>query len=155
MRIVVDTREQTPLDFSPFPDCEVERGALATGDYSIKGLENIVGIERKSCSDRLGSLTHDRARFERELARLRSFALRAVVVEASWMQLAKGEYRSRMKPHSCLQSILGLGVRFEVPFLLVETHRAAAYTVYHLFRHFLKQREEELRVVLKNQVQVA
>lgn len=155
MRIVVDTREQTPLDFSPFPDCEEERGALPTGDYSVKGLEGIAAIERKSCSDLLGSLTHDRARFERELARLRSFALRAVVVEASWMQLAKGEYRSRMKPHSCLQSILGLSVRFGVPFLLVETHKAAAYTVYHLFRHFLNQREEELRAILRNRGEVA
>lgn len=155
MMLVVDSREQSPLDFSPFPDCQVERGALSTADYSIKGLEHIVGIERKSESDLLGSLTQGRERFERELARLRPFALRAVVVESSWMQLARGEYRSRMQPHACLQSILGLSVRFDVPFLFVETHKAAAYTVYHLFRHFLKQREEELRAVLKNQAQVA
>ena len=37
MKILVDSREQTPLDFGRY-DCEVVRGGLATGDYSIFGL---------------------------------------------------------------------------------------------------------------------
>lgn len=149
MRIVVDTREQWPLDFSAYP-CVVEAGTLTTGDYSLRGLETIAAIERKSEDDLLGSLTRERPRFERELARLRGYALKAVVCETSWQRLSKGQYRSRMTPHSCLQSILGLSIRFDVPFLLVETHQAAAYTVFHLFRHFLEQREKELKAILKH-----
>lgn len=150
MRILIDTREQLPLDFARY-EVDVERATLATADYSLQGLETIVGVERKSESDLLGSLTQGRDRFERELARLRSYQLRAVVCETSWLRLAHGEYRSRMSPHACLQSIIGLSLRYEIPFLLVETRESAAYTVFHLFRHFLKQRTEELQALLKNQ----
>ena len=150
MQILIDTREQRPLDFARY-EADVERATLATADYSLQGLETIVGIERKSESDLLGSLTQGRDRFERELARLRSYQLRAVVCETSWLLLARGEYRSRMPPHACLQSIIGLSLRYETPFLLVETQEAAAYTVFHLFRHFLKQRTEELQALLQNQ----
>lgn len=149
MKIVIDTREQAPLDFSKY-NCTVETGTLATADYSLQGLETLAAIERKSEDDLLGSLTQGRERFERELARLRGFSLKSVVCETSWQRLAKGMYRSKMTPHSCLQSIIGLSVRFDVPFLMVETHQAAAYTVFHLFRHFLEQREKELKAILKH-----
>lgn len=149
MIILIDSREQTPLDFSGY-DCSTREAGLATGDYSLAGLETIAAIERKSENDLLGSLTQGRERFERELARLRGFSLKAVVCETSWQRLARGEYRSRMTAHSCLQSILGLSVRYDLPFLMVETRKAAAYTIFHLFRHFLEQRERELKAILKN-----
>lgn len=145
--ILVDTREQDPLDFGGF-DCAIERASLATADYSVKGLQDAIGLERKSESDLLGSLTQGRDRFERELARMRGFAVKAVLCETSWTRLSRGEYRSRMTPHSCLQSVLGLSVRYGVPFLMVETHKAAAYTAFHLFRHFIEQRERELKAIL-------
>lgn len=148
MLILIDTREQTPLDFSPYP-CTTESTTLATADYSVKGFEDILGIERKSEADLIGSLTKGRDRFERELARLRGFTVKAVLCETSWQRLAHGEYRSMMTPHSCLQSILGLSVRYGVPFLMVENRAAAAYTAFHIFRHFIEQRERELKAILK------
>jgi len=49
MKILVDTREQTPWSF---PKTEqVERAGLTTGDYSLAGLEGLVAIERKSLED--------------------------------------------------------------------------------------------------------
>jgi len=48
---ICDTREQRPLNLAPL---QVVTGTLATGDYSVQGLENIVAIERKSLSDLLG-----------------------------------------------------------------------------------------------------
>ena len=97
MKIVIDTREQTPLDFGRY-DCEVVRGGLATGDYSIFGLESLAAVERKSEDDLLGCLTRERDRFERELARARGMELFAVVAETTWERLARGMYRSRMRP---------------------------------------------------------
>ena len=82
MKIVIDTREQTPLDFERY-DCEVVRGGLATGDYSVAGLESLAAVERKSEEDLLGCLTRERPRFERELARARGMELFAVVVETT------------------------------------------------------------------------
>ena len=45
---IQDTREQLPLDLHPL---RVEVGTLATGDYSVLGLEHVVAVERKGLSD--------------------------------------------------------------------------------------------------------
>ena len=149
MKIVIDTREQTPLDFGPY-GCEVVRGGLATGDYGIAGIESLAAVERKSEDDLLGCLTRERDRFERELARARGMELFAVVVETTWARLASGMYRSQMKPHACLQSLLAFGVRYNVHFHLVGTHAAAAYCTFHLLARFVAEQETRLKAVLAN-----
>ena len=149
MKIVIDTREQTPLDFGRY-DCEVVRGGLATGDYGIAGLESLAAVERKSEDDLLGCLTCSRPRFERELARARGMELFAVVCETTWARLAGGEYRSQMKPHACLQSLLAFQVRYGVPFYLVGSHAAAAYCVYHVLAKFISEQDTRLKAVLAN-----
>ena len=42
---IVDSREQNPLDLQPLRQTI---GTLATGDYSLRGLESVIAIERKS-----------------------------------------------------------------------------------------------------------
>ena len=71
--VAVDTREQKPYRF---PHSEVK--TLATGDYSIVGLEDQVAIERKSKEDAYSSLGQGRDRFERELERLSKFDYAAI-----------------------------------------------------------------------------
>jgi ERCC4-type nuclease len=46
--ILIDTREQRPLDFG---SQLTRRATLATGDYSVEGLADSVAIERKSLAD--------------------------------------------------------------------------------------------------------
>lgn len=144
MEIVIDTREQDPLDFRPF-GVAVRVAPLATADYSISGLENYVGIERKSEPDLLACLTRERPRFERELARAMGMELCAVVCETTWDRLARGEYRSQMRPHACLQSIFGLQVRYGISWHMVGTRTAAAYATFHILRHFYEQKIKLLR----------
>ena len=56
---IIDSREQTPLDLSPL---QIVRGTLATGDYSVVGLEHVVAIERKSAEDMLACIGRERER---------------------------------------------------------------------------------------------
>ncbi len=56
LTILRDTREQRPLDFSPFPDVTEETATLWPGDYTIKGFEKSFAVERKSVSDLIGTL---------------------------------------------------------------------------------------------------
>src|SRR5687767_5261983 len=73
--IVVDTREQTPY---PFEDLAPSvRAKLEAGDYSIVGYEGAFAVERKSLADAYATFSRDRARFERELERLRAYELKA------------------------------------------------------------------------------
>jgi hypothetical protein len=97
-KVVVDTREQLPYEFSGMTGSAGELLAVPTvvkglpsGDYSIDGLEGEIAIERKSLDDLYGSVTWGRERFEREIERLDcqqglgGFA--AVVIEATWPEI--------------------------------------------------------------------
>jgi ERCC4-type nuclease len=69
LKIRVDTREQTPLDFSAH-GAETVRGTVGTFDYAIEGDQNLFAIERKSLSDFVGSVVMQDA-YRRELEKIR------------------------------------------------------------------------------------
>jgi ERCC4-type nuclease len=149
MRVVIDTREQVPFTFGGYA-CEVQAGTLTTGDYSLAGLEYRVAVERKSLDDLMGCLVGDgRERFERELARARGLDAFCVVVEASFQDMAEGRYRSRMKPHAALQSILAFQVRHGCQFVWAGTRAGAEYATFHFLRHYLREAQERLKAVVK------
>ncbi len=98
---IIDTREQAPLDLSPLRS---EAGTLATGDYSVKGLVDVVAIERKSLTDLLGCIGQDRERFDREVIRLLAYPTRAIIVEATWGQIEAGNWKSKVTPAAAIGS---------------------------------------------------
>jgi hypothetical protein len=63
--ILVDTREQNPFDFPGFAGwfSGVEKRALALGDYTVAGLEDICVVERKDLADLVHSFTAGRSVF--------------------------------------------------------------------------------------------
>lgn len=67
-----------------------------------------MAVERKSLSDLVACLGRERERFERELMRGAALDAFCVVCEGSWLELARGEYRSQLKPHAACQSVLAL-----------------------------------------------
>ncbi|MDF1845163.1 MAG: hypothetical protein P1U77_27445, partial [Rubripirellula sp.] len=105
---IVDTREQCPLEL---PWLQVERGTLATGDYSVRGLEHHVAIERKELSDLVACCGRERERFDREVQRLLAFPVRSLVIEASWDDIEAGEWRSKLTPRQVGSSVISWQVR--------------------------------------------
>ena len=106
---IVDTREQTPLDLAPL---RVEVGTLDTGDYSIRGLEAVVRVERKSLPDLVACCGRERERFEREVARLLAYPVRILVVEATWEQVeahcpAMPSWRGQVTSSQVVGSLIG------------------------------------------------
>lgn len=148
MKIVIDSREQCPFTFAGF-GCDVVAGSLSTGDYSLLNLEHQIAIERKSLDDLLGCLTSGRDRFTRELERGRGMAVFAVVVEASWLDLVEGRYRSKMDPTAASASILSMGMRNRVPFYFCGSRGQAEAVTYHMLRLYLQGAEKKLRAIIK------
>jgi DNA excision repair protein ERCC-4 len=147
LNIVVDTREQSPFSFADY-DCTAISGTLTTGDYSVVGLENRCAVERKSLDDLLGCLTGEgRDRFERELQRSKGLDAFAVVIEASMQDMAEHKYRSRMKPHAALQSVLAFTMRYRVPFIWSGSRNGAEYATYHFLRHYLRDMREIVKAI--------
>ena len=144
--VIVDTREQTPFTF---PDMRTERGTLQSGDYSLKGFEEHVAIERKSLADLVGCCTTGRDRFKHELHRLRGFYLSAVIIEASVAQVMGHGYRSRIAPESVLGSCCSWQIRYGVSFIWAGETCASRYCAamlrnYHriVFEPVLRLHEE-------------
>lgn len=141
---LVDTREQTPLDLSPL---SVESTTLPTGDYTLKGLESIVAIERKSLDDLLGCVGRERERFDREVQRLLAYPVRVLVIESTWGEIDLGQWRSKITPEQVIGSLLaweamGLSVH------LAGDHRRAGKHVARLLYQVAKKRYRELRALV-------
>ena len=148
MKIICDTREQAPLDFSPY-GAIVEPGGLEVGDYAPAGLGHLCAVERKSLPDLVASLTRERDRFERELRRARGLDAFAVVIEGSLGQVRRHEYRSQAKPHALLQSMCAFSIRYGVTWVWADDPAGAAYFTFHFMRHFVREAEARYREIVK------
>ena len=148
MLIVIDSREQAPFPFSHEKyGVQVRQGTLTVGDYSLAGLEDRVAVERKSLPDLVQCLGRERERFERELLRGAALDAFAVVCEASWLELARGEYRSRLNPHAACQSVLAFSARYRVPFLFAGSRQAAEYMTWGFLRQFLESARKRWKAI--------
>ena len=152
MLIVVDSREQCPFSFTHERyEVQVQPGTLSVGDYSLAGLEDKVAVERKSLSDLVACLGRERERFERELMRGAAWDAFAVVCEGSWLELARGEYRSQLNPHAACQSVLAFTARYRVPFLFAGTRGAAEYMTWGFLRQYLESARKRWKAIAKAQ----
>jgi ERCC4-type nuclease len=147
--ILIDTREQAPYTFERF-DVQTAQAALPTGDYSMPGFEDRAALERKSLDDLIGCLMgSNRERFERELARAAHYDLFAVVVEASLDDVSKGRYRSEMKPHAALQSLVSFQVRYRIPFIWAGNRAGGEYMVHSLLSKYVYEIQRRYQQAVK------
>ena len=87
--ILVDTREQSPFDFSRFEGwfAGIEKKPLKLGDYSVAGLEDVCVVERKDLPDLIHSLTAERSVFVNRLRRMSRYPHRLLVITAALGQV--------------------------------------------------------------------
>lgn len=147
-RILVDTREQTPLPFSP--SVPTSRATLYPGDYSIDGLTHIFAVERKSLADLIGSLIghkpladgtrrYNRDRLVEELLAMRAHRFRCVAVTAPRYAIEGHQYQSRIPPENVIGMIASIeaftGVQFKFFASADEAARWVAVEALHFWRH--------------------
>jgi ERCC4-type nuclease len=122
--VLVDTREQNPFDFSRFSGwfTAVKKKALAIGDYTIAGLEDICAIERKDLADLVRSFTAERSVFVERLRRMHSCPHRLLVITAALSQVKSPYPYSDVNPNRILQSLIATLAGLGVPFVTTETH---------------------------------
>ena len=137
---IIDTREKTPLHLG----LATVGACLSTGDYSVRGLERLLSVERKSLPDLLACCGRDRPRFERELDRLRAYPSRCLVIESSWGELEVGCWRSSILPQQVIGSLLGWA-EMGIPLILAGDHRRAGKLVSRFLTISARRRWRELR----------
>jgi len=110
---------------------------LKTGDYTIKGCEHLVTIERKSLDDLYNTLGQHRDRFEREHQRMAGMDFAAVVIEAPWYRILQHPpERSKLRPKSVYGTGLAWMQRYGVPWLAMEDRRLAEVTTFRLLERY-------------------
>jgi ERCC4-type nuclease len=114
--VLTDSREQRPWVLDP-TKFATERIGLPTGDYTLRGFEDRVCLERKSLGDLVGTLTADWLRFRKELWRLAGFDIAAIVVEATVDDVWGHRYESEATPQSVMGRVNGLWLDHGVPVL--------------------------------------
>jgi ERCC4-type nuclease len=122
--VLIDTREQNPLDFSRFKGwfAGFERKALKLGDYSIAGLEDVCVVERKDLSDLIHSCTTDRSVFINRLRQMAQYPHRLLVVTSTLSQIKSPHPHAGVNPNRITQSLIAMLAGLQVPFLCSETH---------------------------------
>jgi len=129
--LLVDTREQRPLDCSRFAGwfAGIEKRTLKLGDYSIAGLEDECVVERKDLPDLAHSLTTDRSVFVSRLRRMAGYPHRLLVITTALSQVKSPYKFSAVDPNRITQSLIAVLAGAGVPFLCTETHDLAEEVV--------------------------
>lgn len=143
---IIDTREQLPLDLAPL---RMERGTLTTGDYSVKGMEQIVSLERKSLDDLLCCIGSDRERFDREVQRLLAYPVRCLIIESGWQHLERGGWRSKVTPAAAIGSCLGW-IAAGLPIVMAYDHERAGRFASRILYTAARRRWRESRELIGN-----
>lgn len=89
--VIKDTREQDGYFFREFNTCAgMVEEKLDTGDYSIKGMEDKICIERKGCVEELAvNLGQKKHAFLAEIDRMEPFPHKFIILEFSLEDLIK------------------------------------------------------------------
>jgi len=122
--ILVDSREQTPFDFSRFEGWfeGIEKRALKVGDYSVAGLEDHCAVERKNLADLIHSLTTERSVFVRRMRLMSRYPNRLLIVTAALSEVKSSRTWVSANPNRVTQSLIAVLAGLQVPFLCSETH---------------------------------
>ena len=145
--IVIESREQTPLLFTRLASCV---GTLQSGDYSFVGPEEQLAIERKTIADLVRCCTGDnRARFFRELHRLRGFRFKRLLIVGNVGEIECGEYRSQVKPAAVLAPLASIEARFDVPVVLAPTPVDGAHRIESWAYWFAREQIESVNAIAR------
>ena len=169
--VLVDSAEQTPFTFQNLladarqqnrpliVNTEVQalgRHPLGLGDYSIKGLEGQVHVERKSVSDFQGTVLGwnggRRERFERELHNLSSIDSALVVVEGTFHRaITVPEQHSQKSPtvnaKILMRSVLGYQQDYSVQWIFCGSRRLAETATFRYLERFWRKREQAEKIL--------
>lgn len=152
--IVIDNAEQLPFTFRGIKAdlgdgghevlVNTTRRELFTGDYTLLGFENEICIERKSKADLYRSLTHDRARFLREVSRLNAIPQAYIVVECSLGGLLTPPEFTKVEPKTVLRTIYSWQMKFQgLNWMFFDNRRFAEVQTFRILRMFWGNMEKK------------
>ncbi len=145
--ILYDDRERNPWHVD-HPDFKFERQRLIIGDYTIKGYEDTVAIEKKSGIIELISnlASKDRPRFKKFLAKLSQYKLKYMLIEDSLANVDiafKQNSRTHLTPTSIYYWLSVINIEYGIPTIFIgHKKRIQEEFLYYFFVEIMKKLKE-------------
>ena len=143
--IIQDSREKNGWTFASYEKCkELKTRTLCTGDYTARGLEKYLAIERKASTGELNlNLGKKRKAFEAEMKRLSKFRFKYIICEFSIEDLMKFPENSgipkkqwqftRMNGKFMLKKLYEYQDRYDIPTIFCGDRLAAEERAIRIF----------------------
>ena len=113
--IVRDTREQTGLFIKPPKGLLIVRDTLKLGDYSIKGFEQSIAVERKNIDDLWTSLTVNAKDFKRKMVELSAYERRWIFIDGVESEYLAHRSDRKIHPNQIRQALASIEGRIGIP----------------------------------------
>lgn len=141
MIIIFDTREKKPFLFSMY-GAEVKKQKLDTGDYTVDGYENIIGIDRKfGISEMYENFFMGYDRFKKELIRSQIFRAFYFVCEFPYSDVVnfpnsmpRGKYK--FTASHIIDKIKHIEEKYGVTFIFCNSRDEAEQKCYQILKEF-------------------
>ncbi len=112
--VVIDTRENDAL-FKKLPKgLHVVRDKLDIGDYSVRGFEHSITIERKNLSDLYMSMGKERANFEKRISKMAGMERAYLLIEGTEDDALSFQPFSQLHPNVVRSYITSIEVKTPV-----------------------------------------
>lgn len=142
MHYIIDTREKNALNFRLGSDNAIEIKKLNIGDYSLKGYENKIAIERKSPGDLFGTLGGGNKRFKKELLKALEYEYFAIIIEGSYDKILnkefEGSYHCQMRGYVITSILFTLHVKYGINVFFCNDRRQSVKIINEIFKAYLK-----------------
>lgn len=150
--VIIDTREKIPIDFSKDENTkEVIYKKLETADYTIKGAEDILAIERKKSTSELSQNLLDE-RFFRELVRLQEFEYPFILCQFSLSDILYFPNNSgipktqwskiKVTGDFLLKNFISMTTTYKIPVIFCDNNYGMFKTCTSIFRKIHKEINE-------------
>ena len=133
--IIIDTREKTPL-FLSYPN--IIRQSLAIGDYSIKGYESLIAIERKGYNDYI-SCCKNYKHFYNQIKKLSTIEYPFVVFSFDYFKLIQEDYLNLTIKKKL--SFLRILEKHHIPYIFIGDSFILEYFIIEYFEFFFRDRK--------------
>ena len=135
--MLVDTREQNPLEFSHPYITEIVKTTLPVGDYSVQyadGFSPLIFFERKSIEDLFSTLTSGHERFKREIEKAKSLNIKLIlIIEGHLSKILKGSSHSTVEGIKIFRILLSLWIKHNLSFVLCKDREECSQFITEYF----------------------
>lgn len=140
--LVVDTREQDALFKRPLKGLVMVRDTIPAGDYSVRGFESEIVIERKSINDLYGSMFGDWDRESKKLLQIAEYRRKWLLIEGPESEVLKFQQFSTVHPNSMRGRLVSIQIRLGIPIYYAATRKDAERFVLDMLTKYYRVKRE-------------